>query len=78
MEKQIALVNKVSNRVVNILIVDNLDANYIAQFETNDCKVIAVEDSIPYVNGLWDGEVFIEPTNDYLIELNLIKPVDES
>ena len=75
MEKHIALINKTNNRVVNVLIVDDLGADRIKQFETDECKVIAVKDSVPHINGLWDGKTFTEPTNDYLIEIGLI---DES
>jgi protein involved in polysaccharide export with SLBB domain len=72
MEKQIALVNKTNQRVVNILVVDSLDKSHINQWETNELDVIAVKDSIPYVNGLWDGKEFLPPDNEYLKEINLI------
>lgn len=78
MEKHIALVNKINKRVVNVLIVDNLDTDYIAQFATNECDVVAVTNSIPFMNGLYDGEVFTQPTNDYLIEIGLVTPIDET
>jgi hypothetical protein len=73
MEKHIALVNKTTKRVVNVLIVDNLDKDYIAQFATTECDVIAVKDSTPYVNGLWDNKEFTPPDNEYLISIGLIK-----
>lgn len=76
MEKQIALVNKINNRVVNVLVVDDLDKDYISQFATDDCDVVAVKDTTPYINGLWDGKKFSQPTEDYLIEIGLVKPVE--
>jgi len=75
MEKQIALVSKANKRVLNVLVVDNLDKDYIAQWATDECDVIAVEDTTPHINGLWDGKKFTEPTNDYLIEIGLVNPV---
>lgn len=78
MEKQIALVNKTNKRVVSVLVVDNLDTDYIAQFATNECDVVAVKDTTPHINGLWDGKVFTEPTNDYLIAIGLVTPIDET
>jgi hypothetical protein len=76
MEKQIALVSKATKRVLNVLVVDNLDKDYIAQWATDECDVIAVKDTTPYVNGLWDGKKFSQPTEDYLIEIGLVNPVE--
>ena len=73
MEKQIALVNKTNKRVLNVLIVDNLDKDYIDQFATDDCDVVAVKDSTPYVNGLWNGKEFTPPDNKYLISIGLVQ-----
>jgi len=73
MEKLIALVRKSDDRVDNVIIVDSLDKNYIKQFETVDCDVIAVKDSIPYLHGLWNGEVFIAPDTAYLISIGLME-----
>ena len=75
MEKHIALINKTTKRVVNVLIVDSIDKDYIKQFATDELDAIAVKDSTPYINGLWDGKEFSEPTNDYLIEIGLVNPV---
>ena len=75
MEKHIALVNKTTKRVVNVLIVDSIDKDYIKQFATDELDAIAVKDSTPYINGLWDGKEFSEPTNDYLIEIGLVNRV---
>jgi predicted transcriptional regulator len=72
MEKQIALVNKTNQRVINILVVDSLDKSHINQWATNELDVIAVKNSIPYLNGLWDGKEFVPPDNEYLKEIGLI------
>lgn len=72
MEKQIALVNKTTNRVENVLIVDSLEKSHIEQWATDELDVVAVKDSIPYLNGLWDGKEFLQPSNEYLIEIGLL------
>jgi hypothetical protein len=76
MEKHIALVNKNTKRVVNVLIVDSIDKDYIKQFATDELDAVVVKNSTPYINGLWDGKEFTEPTNDYLIEIGLVNPVE--
>jgi hypothetical protein len=76
MEKQIALVNKSNKRVVSVLVVDNLDKDYISQFATNECDVVALKDTIAYVNGLFDGKKFTPPTIDYLMEIGLVQPIE--
>lgn len=73
MEKQIALVRKSDNRVVNVLVVESLDKNKIQVFATEELDVVAVGLSIPYINGLWDGKEFIPPTIEYLVEMGLTK-----
>ena len=78
MEKQIALVNKTNKRVISVLIVDSLDKSCIQQWATSEIDVVPVKDSIPYVNGLFDGKEFTQPTEKYLIEIGLITlPTEE-
>jgi hypothetical protein len=77
MEKQIALINKTTKRVVNVLIVDSIDKDYIKQFSTDELDVVVVKDSIPHIYGLWNGKEFSEPTESYLIEIGLIQPIDQ-
>jgi hypothetical protein len=73
MEKQIALINKTTKRVENVLVVDSLEKSHIDQWATNELDVIAVKDSTPYVNGLWDGKEFSQPDNEYLISIGLVQ-----
>jgi hypothetical protein len=76
MEKQIALVNKTTNRVENIIVVDSFDS--AQDWATSTLNAIPVEDGkVPYLNGLYDGTEFTEPTSDYLIEIGLLTPIDE-
>lgn len=72
MEKQIALINKENKRVVSVLVVNSLEKSHIDQWATDELHVIAVKDSIPYVNGLWDGKEFIPPDNEHLKQIGLI------
>ena len=78
MEKQIALVSKSDNRVMNVLVVDSLDKDKIATFATDELDVVAVGKSIPYIHGLWDGKEFIPPTIDYLVEIRACAEPDYS
>ena len=79
MEKQIAIVRKSDGRVENILVVDSLEKSHISAWATNSLDVIAVEDSIPYVHGLWDGKTFSEPDNQYLKSIGLLSdPIEET
>jgi hypothetical protein len=73
MEKQIALINKTNQRVVSVLVVDSLQKSHIEQWATDAIDVVAVKDSIPYVNGLWNGEEFSQPDNEYLISIGLVQ-----
>ena len=73
MEKQIALINKTNQRVVNIIIVDSLDKSHIEQWATDELDVVAVTDSIAYINGLWDGKEFYAPDIEYLKSIGIIK-----
>lgn len=78
MEKQIALIRKSDNRVVNVLVVESLDKENIRAFATDELDVVAVGKSIPYINGLWDGKEFIPPTIDYLVEIGACAEPDYS
>jgi hypothetical protein len=76
MEKQIALVNKTTNRVENIIVVDSFDN--AQDWSTSTLDAIPLEnEKIAFVNGLYDGTDFTEPTNDYLVEIGLLTPIDE-
>jgi hypothetical protein len=76
MEKQIALVRKSDNRVENVIVVDSLQKSHIDQWATDTLDVVAVKDSIPYLHGIWDGEEFTEPDNEYLKSIGLLNEDD--
>jgi hypothetical protein len=73
MEKQIALVAKSDQRVKNIIVVDSLEKSHIAKWATDGLDVVAIDDSIPYLHGLWDGTEFHAPDNDYLKSIGILK-----
>jgi hypothetical protein len=77
MEKQIALVNKANQRVISVLVVESLDKSHIGQWATDELDVIAVKDSTPYVNGLWDGKEFTPPDEEYLKEIGLMSAINQ-
>ena len=77
MEKQIALINKATQRVVSVIVVDSLDKSHIEQWATNELDVIVVKDSAPYIHGLWDGKEFYTPDTEYLKSIGLIKEDEE-
>jgi hypothetical protein len=77
MEKQIALINKSNQRVISVIVVDSLDKSHIEQWATNELDVVAVENSTPYVHGIWDGKEFYIPDNEYLKSIGLLKEDEE-
>ena len=77
MEKQIALIRKSDNRVENVIVVDSLEKSHIAAWATDALEVIAVKDSIPYLHGLWNGEEFTAPDNQYLKSIGLVADIVE-
>ena len=77
MEKHIALINKSTDRVENVLVVGSLEPDFIKAWETDQVKVVPVTDSIPYVYGLWTNLKFEPPTSEYLIEIGMVQPEPE-
>jgi hypothetical protein len=75
MEKHLALVNKNSKMVENIIIVDSYDNS--SDWENDSILAIADEEHTAILYGSWDGENFIPPTNEKLIELGILKPIEE-
>lgn len=73
METQLALVNKITNRVENIIIIDNEETAGL--WETDSVTAVVVKDSqTPYLHGIYDGKEFALPSNDYLIGIGLLNP----
>lgn len=78
MENKIALVNKKTKRVENVILVESFDDT--SNWSTDLLDAIFVnENQIVYLNGQYDGQNFIQPTNDYLIQIGLLTlPTQES
>jgi len=71
MENKVALVNKSTNRVENIIIVSSLDD--APNWETNTFSAIPVqENQTAYVYGIWNGNDFQIPENEYLISIGIL------
>lgn len=78
MEKQIALVDKITNRVKSILVVDNLENDFIQAWANESTFVVPLIDTVAYVHGIYDGANFTTPEPEYLIQLGVLKNDDET
>lgn len=78
MKNQIALIRKLDQRVDSVIIVDSVETSYVEQWATNALDVVVVMDSIPYVNGLWDGTNFHNPENEYLVSNGFVVELEEN
>lgn len=79
MENLVALVDKTSHRITNIIVVATLDD--APQWDTPTLDAVPVTSGTPYLHGTWDGKKFTPPTTEYLIELGLVsveEPEDEA
>ena len=71
MENRVALVNKETKRVENIILVASFDD--APNWATDKVDAVPVQDGqVVYINGTYDGEKFEEPTNEYLISIGLL------
>lgn len=77
MEHKIALTKKSDQRVQSVIVVYSLEDLHIQQWATEDVDVVLVTDSVPYINGLWDGTNFHSPETEYLISIGVIQPINE-
>jgi hypothetical protein len=77
MEKEIALIDKATNRVKNILVVESHDDEHIQQWATDSLLVVPVIDSQAFLHGIYDGTTFATPENEYLISMGLLQPIQE-
>lgn len=73
MENKVALVNKSTSRVENVIVVSSLDD--APNWETDTFSAIPIqENQTAYVYGIWDGTNFQIPENEYLISIGIINP----
>jgi hypothetical protein len=54
-----------------------LQKSHIDQWATDALDVVAVKNSIPYLHGLWNGEEFTAPDNQYLKSIGLVADIVE-
>jgi hypothetical protein len=74
MENRVALVNKETKRVENIILVASFDD--APNWATDKVDAVPVQDGqVVYIYGVYDGEKFEEPTNEYLISIGVVAEV---
>ena len=78
MEKQIALIDKANNRVKNVLVVETLDNDFIQAWANETTLVVPITNSPAYVHGIFDGTTFATPDDDYLLEIGVLQPTDQT
>jgi len=77
MEKQIALIDKATNRVKNVLVVDSLDNDFIQAWANESTLIVPITDSPAFVHGIYDGTTFATPEDEYLLEIGVLQPIEE-
>jgi len=77
MEKQIALIDKATNRVKNVLVVESLDNDFIQAWANESTFVVPVTNSPAFVYGIYDGTTFATPEDGYLLEIGVLQPIEE-
>ena len=75
MENHLALVDKKTKIIKQIILIESFDN--ASDWENADTLAIPDPNHSAYLNGTWDGENFIPPTNEKLIELGLLTPVED-
>lgn len=75
MENHLALIDKKTKIIKSIIIVESFDN--ITSWENADTVAIPDPDHSAILYGSWDGKKFKAPTNDFLIELGILKPVED-
>jgi hypothetical protein len=74
MENHLTLIDKKTKMIKQIILVESYDD--ISDWGNADTLAIPDPDHLAILYGSWDGEDFIAPTNERLIELGLLKPVE--
>lgn len=71
MENKVALVNKETKRVENIILVESFDD--APSWSNSKIDAIPIQDGqVVYIYGTYDGSKFEEPTNEYLISIGVL------
>lgn len=74
MENHLALIDKETGTVKSIILVESFDD--ITAWENADTLAIPDPDHSAILYGSWDGKKFKAPTNEFLIELGILKPIE--
>lgn len=75
MENLLALVDKKTKVIQNIILVESFDDAHL--WANENTLAIPDEDHEAILYGTWDGKKFKAPTEAYLIEIGVSKPVEE-
>lgn len=75
MENHLALIDKETGTVKSIILVESFDD--ITAWENADTLAIPDPDHSAILYGSWDGKKFKAPTNEFLIELGILKPIED-
>lgn len=75
MENHLVLVDKKTNMIKQIILVESFDN--ASDWENSETLAIPDKQHSAHLYGSWDGKNFIQPTNEKLIELGLLKPIEE-
>lgn len=75
MENHLVLIDKKTKTIKQIILVESFDN--ASDWENADTLAIPDFNHSAYLYGSWDGENFIAPTNEKLIELGILKPIEE-
>lgn len=75
MENHLALIDKETETVKSIILVESFDD--ITAWENADTLAIPDPDHSAILYGSWDGKKFKAPTNEFLIELGILKPIED-
>lgn len=77
MEKQIALIDKSTNRVKSVLVVETLENDFIQAWANETTLVVPITNSPAFVHGIYDGTSFATPEDSYLLEIGVLQPIEE-
>jgi hypothetical protein len=71
MENRVALVNRETKRVENIILVKSFDDAF--NWNTDKVDAIPIQNNqVVYIYGLYDGKKFEQPTNEHLISIGVL------
>lgn len=74
MENRLALIDKKTKMIKSIILVESFDD--VSAWENDETIAIPDSDYSAILYGSWDGKKFKAPTNEVLIELGIMNPIE--